>query len=115
MRAAPTVAGWGVFVVSIYNHLTALNAETGEKLWSHTGFSEPAGLLGGASPAVEGDIVVVPYSSGEIFALRVENGRVVWSDNLTAVRRVDALSSLADIRGGPVIEDRKSTRLNSSH
>src|SRR3546814_14206991 len=56
-RAAPTVAGGRVFVVSIDNQLTALNAETGEKLWSHTGFSEPAGLLGGASPAVEGDIV----------------------------------------------------------
>src|SRR3546814_13420392 len=77
---------------------------SGEKLWLHTGFSEPAGLLGGASPAVDGETVVVPYSSGEIFALRVENGRVVWSDNLTAVRRADALSSLADIRAAPVVD-----------
>ena len=35
-----------------------------------------AGVLSAASPAVSGDTVVVPYSSGELFALRAENGRV---------------------------------------
>ncbi len=36
--------------------------------------------------------------------MRAENGRVVWSDNLTAVRRIDAMASLAHIRGSPVID-----------
>ena len=52
-----------------------LSTDDGRKLWSHNGIPETAGLLGGASPAVEGEIVVVAYSSGELFALRVENGR----------------------------------------
>jgi outer membrane protein assembly factor BamB len=73
-------------------------------LWAHTTVSESAGLLGGSSPAVNGSTVVVPYSSGELFAMRTENGRVVWSDNLTAFRRVDALATLAHIRGSPVID-----------
>jgi outer membrane protein assembly factor BamB len=46
----------------------------------------------------------VPYSSGELFALRVENGRVAWSDSLAASRRAGALANLADIRGMPVID-----------
>ena len=104
MRAAPTVAGGRVFAVTIDNQLHALTAADGEKLWSHAGITEVAGLLGGASPAVEGDIVVAAYSSGEIAALRVENGRPVWADSLAAIRRVDALSNLADIRGNPVID-----------
>ena len=57
---------------------------TASRLWSHNGIPETAGLLGGASPAVEGEIVIVAYTSGELFALRVENGRAVWSDNLAS-------------------------------
>jgi outer membrane protein assembly factor BamB len=104
MRAAPTVSGGQLYVVTIDNQLNVLDADTGEKKWTHTAISESAGLLGGGSVAVEGSTVVVPYSSGEIFAMRAENGRVVWSDNLTAVRRIDAMASLAHIRGSPVID-----------
>jgi outer membrane protein assembly factor BamB len=104
MRAPPAVKADRVFAITIDNQLFAFSAKTGENLWSHAGFSEVAGLLGGASPAVSGGAVIVPYSSGEVFALSVENGRVIWSDNLTSSRRLDALSSLADIRGMPVVD-----------
>jgi outer membrane protein assembly factor BamB len=104
IRAAPTATGGRIYVITIDNEITAYNAATGEKLWSHSGFAEAAGILGGASPAVSGSTVVVPYSSGEIYALRVENGRVIWFDNLSAVRRLDQISSLTDIRGRPVID-----------
>jgi outer membrane protein assembly factor BamB len=104
MRAAPTALNGRVFAVTKDNQLFALNAKDGESLWSHTGFEETAGLIGSASPAVDGGIVVVPYSSGEVFALRVENGRQLWGENLAAIRRADAVSALADIRGRPVID-----------
>ncbi len=104
LRGPPTVAEGRVFVVTVENELNALSAADGHRLWSHNGIPETAGLLGGASPAVDGDIVVAPYSSGEIFALRVDNGRPVWTDNLSSARRLGALSSLADIRGRPVID-----------
>lgn len=104
MRAAPSVADGRVFLLTIDNQLFALNGDTGERLWSHAGFSEIAGLLGAASPAIGAGTVIVPYSSGEIFALRVENGRLLWSDNLSSSQRLDALSTLADIRGSPVVD-----------
>jgi len=104
VRSAPTVADGRVYVITIDNQLTVLDANTGEKQWNHSAITEAAGLLGGGSVAVEGSTAIVPYSSGEVFAMRVENGRVVWSDNLTAIRRVDAMSSLAHIRGSPVID-----------
>ncbi|HEV2300704.1 MAG TPA: PQQ-binding-like beta-propeller repeat protein [Stellaceae bacterium] len=102
--AAPTVADGRVFVVTVENELDVLAADDGRRLWSHNGLPETAGLLGGASPAVAGEVVVVAYSSGELFALTVQNGRALWSDNLAGTRGVDAVSSLADIRGRPVID-----------
>ena len=104
VRSAPLVSGGQVYVVLLDNQVTALDAATGEKRWRHSGFSEPASLLGGAAPAGLDGTVIVPYSSGEIFALRAANGRPTWSDNLTAVRRVDAASALADINALPVTD-----------
>jgi len=104
VRAPPTVANGRVFALTLDNQIVTIDGESGERLWTHAGFAETAGLLGAASPAASGGTIVVPYTSGEIYALRIENGRVVWSDNLTAVRRVDALSSIAHIRGRPVID-----------
>jgi len=105
IRAAPTVAAGRVFAVSFDNQLHVLAAADGRLLWSHVGIAEPAALLGAASPAVEGDLVIVPYSSGEVFALRVENGRVAWFDSLSAARAsTSTLASLSDINGEPVID-----------
>lgn len=104
MRDAPTVADGRVFAITVENELEVLSSSDGHRLWTHNGLPETAGLLGAASPAVAGDIVIVPYSSGELFALRVENGRPLWSDNLATARPLGALSTLADIRGRPVID-----------
>ncbi|BBK42645.1 pyrrolo-quinoline quinone [Allostella vacuolata] len=104
VRSAPTVSGGRVLAITIDNQLEALSADDGRKLWNHSAISETAGLMGGSSPAVEADAVVAAFTSGELFALRVENGRVAWQDNLAAVRRIDAISDLADIRGRPVID-----------
>ena len=104
VHSAPTVADGRVFAVTVENELNCLAAADGKRVWSHNGIPETAGLLGGASPAVAGEIVVAAYSSGELFALRVENGRAVWSDNLASARSVNAMAGLADIRGRPVID-----------
>ncbi|MEL0112300.1 MAG: PQQ-binding-like beta-propeller repeat protein, partial [Rickettsiales bacterium] len=86
-RSSPTVGNGRVYVVTIDNQTVVFDTETGKKLWTHTGFSESAGLLGGGSPALVGDTVIAPYSSGELVALRVNNGRVLWTDSLVSVRR----------------------------
>jgi len=104
IRAAPTVFRGRVFAVTIANELHALNDADGKTLWTHIGITETAGLLGGAAPAAAGSVVVSSFSSGEVFTLRIENGRVIWSDSLTAIRRSSPLSTLAHIRGRPVID-----------
>jgi outer membrane protein assembly factor BamB len=104
IRAAPTVFRGRVFAVTIANELHALSGSDGKTLWTHIGITETVGLLGGAAPAAAGSVVVSSFSSGEVFALRIENGRVIWSDSLTAIRRSSPLSTLAHIRGRPVID-----------
>ncbi len=104
MRSAPTISAERVFVITVENQLIALAADDGRRLWVHAGVGETAGLLGGASAAVDGNIVIAPFSSGDLFALRLDTGRVVWSESLTAARRIDAVSALANIRARPVVD-----------
>ncbi len=104
IRAAPTVSGGRVFVLTYDNQLFALAADRAETLWTHSGIVESAGLLGSGSPAAASGIVVAPYSSGEVFALAVESGRVVWFDTLSYQRPTGGLSTLNDIKGSPVID-----------
>ncbi len=103
-RSAPTVLGERVFIITLDNRLMAFSAVDGTLLWNYAGVTETTNLLGSASPAADPTIVVLPLSSGEVFGLRPENGQVVWEDNLSVVRRIGALSSIADIRGLPVID-----------
>ena len=103
-RAAPTIMGERVFVTTLDNRLLALNANDGSLLWEYAGLSESAGLVGAASAAASNDVVLPVFSSGEITALRVENGSVAWSDNLANIKPTGGLASLADIKALPVLD-----------
>jgi outer membrane protein assembly factor BamB len=107
-HSPPTVRGGRVFAIGIDNTLYALSAHDGGELWKHQAIVEVANLLGGASPAVDAGVVVAPFSSGELVALKVETGRVLWSDSLTSARRTDELGSLSQIRAAPVIRSQLS-------
>jgi outer membrane protein assembly factor BamB len=103
-RAAPTIMDERVFVSTLDNRIVALDALKGNILWEFSGISETAGIIGAASPAADREIVVPAFSSGELYALRVENGLVAWSDNLSSLRKSSSLSSIPDIRGLPIID-----------
>lgn len=102
-RSAPTVISGRAFVITADSRLICLSADNGQILWEHQGVSEMTGLTGTASPAADSDIVVPAFSSGELYALRIENGSVAWSDNLSPVRRYSGMDDLVEIRGLPVI------------
>lgn len=103
-RAAPTIMDNRLYVTTLDSRVLALNPKNGDLLWEYVGISETAGLLGAASPAANYDIVIPVFSSGEVTALRVENGSVAWSDNLSNLRAIGGLGSLSDIKALPVID-----------
>ena len=96
MRTAPTVGAGRVFVVTTDGRTVALAGHDGAELWVYRGLPERASLLIGASPALDGDVVVVPYSSGELVALRVASGAGAWSESLARTRAASSLGSMSD-------------------
>ncbi len=106
IHSAPSVAEGRMFAVTQDDELYTFDTETGEVLWTYQGISEPARILAASSPAVYGEIVVAPFASGELVALRVQNGRNMWNEALTRQSGMTALAELNDIAGPPVIFDR---------
>lgn len=105
IRGAPTADAGRVFVITYDNQLHALDIERGEEQWNNTGITEPAGFLGAANPAIDGNTIVVPYSSGEVLALRADTGTQAWGEQLVrAAGRISQAGALNDINGRPVID-----------
>ena len=103
-RSAPRVAGSKLFATTIDNQLYAINTANGEVAWTQRGISETTGLINTVSPAVAGDMVVVPYSSGEVYVLYAPDGKEVWSESLSGGKRLQASALFAGIGGDPVVD-----------
>src|SRR5690606_8179030 len=103
IHAAPTMAGPRVYVVDVESQSFALDVNSGQQLWTYRGIPEPARIMRASSPAVTGETVIAPFSSGELVALRASTGQPVWQQVLSRASRTSALSEIRDIAGRPVV------------
>jgi outer membrane protein assembly factor BamB len=103
IHGAPTVSGTRVYVVDVENQVFAFDVNTGQQVWAYRGIPEPARIMRASSPAVTGETVIVPFSSGELVALRAATGQALWQQVLSRTSRTSALSEIRDIAGRPVV------------
>lgn len=102
-RSAPAIDNTRVYILTNNNRVVAFDVVTGEKVWEHEGTPEALGLIGGAAPAVHDHVVFAPYSTGELFALKAENGHPLWVEALTTEKSMSSVSMLSQIRARPVV------------
>ena len=103
VRNAPTVQGGRVLVVLRDDTSYALDAGSGGVLWRVQG-AGGTGLLGGASPATDGQLAILPFASGEVLGVLARNGMTVWGTAVTGGRRAFARNRINDISGAPVLD-----------
>ncbi|MCK5495607.1 MAG: PQQ-binding-like beta-propeller repeat protein, partial [Hyphomicrobiaceae bacterium] len=96
LRSSPTAIDGKLFFVSTESKLYCLSTVDGVELWTFRGLPETATLLSNVSPAVSGDIVVVPYPSGEVIAYNISAGRSAWVETLSSTRGGSSLAGLSD-------------------
>ncbi|NMJ40418.1 PQQ-binding-like beta-propeller repeat protein [Roseomonas sp. JC162] len=101
-RGAPSIADGRVYVPTVASQLVCLAADDGKRIWSHRASATTTIPLGLGTPAIEGETVVAGFPSGELFAMRVTDGRVLWTESLAAAG-TGALSDIAGVRASPVI------------
>ncbi|MCX8502003.1 MAG: PQQ-binding-like beta-propeller repeat protein [Alphaproteobacteria bacterium] len=104
IHSAPMVVDQKVLVVSVENEVQVFALADGRKLWSQHGVPNGAGMLGAATPAASNGMAIVGFSSGELYGILTDLGRVLWSDSSVSQRRVEAAAALPDIVGLPVLD-----------
>jgi outer membrane protein assembly factor BamB len=103
--SSPAILGDRAYVISTNNEVYAVDLTNGSVIWEDQAISETARILSSPSPAVTQDLLVAPFSSGELIAFVPANGRRLWQDTLTTIGRFTPLSAINDIAGRPSIED----------
>lgn len=103
VTGSPTIKDDSIYVVTQNNELFALSLQTGAVEWSDQAISESARVLASPSVAAVEDLVVAPYSSGEVIAYLSANGRRLWNDGLNRTGRFTPISSINDIASRPVL------------
>ena len=103
IRSSPTAISDRVFVNTTEGRIFALAGSDGSELWSTRGLPESASLIASPSPAVDGDVLVAPFSTGEIMGLRVSSGETLWTESLTRTRGTSAMAAMSDA-ARPVID-----------
>ncbi|MCU0954744.1 MAG: PQQ-binding-like beta-propeller repeat protein [Hyphomicrobium sp.] len=96
VRSSPTAAADRVFVLTTEGRVYCLSGIDGAELWSARGLPSQASLSLNASPAVEGEVVAVPFPTGEVLGLKVLDGTPVWSETLTRTRSESQFASMTD-------------------
>jgi outer membrane protein assembly factor BamB len=103
-RGGLSVAGNKILVPTVENQLLALTTEDGSRSWTFRASPVQALPLGLPSPAIEGGTAVAGFASGEIVALNLADGRVLWSDSLGTTRGGVSIADIGAISALPVID-----------
>ncbi|MBO0766554.1 MAG: PQQ-binding-like beta-propeller repeat protein [Hyphomicrobiaceae bacterium] len=96
LRASPTAQAERVFAVTTEGQVYCLSGSDGAELWTFTGLPERASILANASPAVDKDMAVVPYPTGDLVALRTSNGQPIWQESLARTASGSSLNAMSD-------------------
>lgn len=105
VRGAPAVADGVVVVLTADNQTLAYDAADGQPRWEHRGIRESAGYFSTTSPVISDGIVVAAYSSGEVFAMRLDSGSVLWNDTLASGVRTKAAAVFSGIDADPIVQE----------
>jgi len=85
----PAVSGGKVYIAGSNGQISALDAKTGNTLWSHN-----AGTRLGGGPGVGNGLVVTGTRDGEVIALKATDGKEAWRSKVTS--EVLSVPSAAD-------------------
>lgn len=99
----PAVENGVVYVAARDSTGWAVRAADGKLLWQTSGNPSSSGVMGVAAPAVAGNTVVFPFSSGQLLGADTQTGLTSWAAQVAGLRVGRAIASIRDLTGDPVI------------
>ena len=109
----PLIYRDNIYFISSDNRIFCISIASGDVEWSFQTISETRKNLFTASPVAYENIIVAPFSNGELVAFLYDTGRLVWSESLAKVTMVSNFD-IKDISASPVIYKNNLFALSSN-
>jgi outer membrane protein assembly factor BamB len=97
--AAPSEADGIVVVRCIDGRVFGLDPDTGQRLWIYDHSVPLLTLRGNSPPLLRAGVVYVGYDGGQVVALDLEDGTLMWEQTLVTTEGRTELERLSDIDG----------------
>jgi len=97
--AAPTEADGVVVIRCIDGRVFGLDAETGQRLWIYDHSVPLLTLRGNAPVLLRAGIAFIGYDGGQVVALHIDDGTLIWEQTLVTTEGRTELERLSDIDG----------------
>ncbi|MFT5140275.1 MAG: outer membrane protein assembly factor BamB [Lysobacterales bacterium] len=97
--AAPKEEDGVVVVRSIDGRIFGLDKNTGQRIWIYDHSVPLLTLRGNSEPLVRAGVVYIGYDGGEVVALRLQDGSLMWEQAVISTEGRSELERLADIDG----------------
>jgi outer membrane protein assembly factor BamB len=102
--SAPAADVGVVVVHTIDGKVLGLEATTGTERWRYERDVPVLTLRGSGSPVLAGGAAVVGLAGGKLVTLRVDDGALIWEEDVTVPSGRSELERLADIDGDPLVQ-----------
>ena len=112
-RGAPIFSNNKIFVINANDLAIAINKK-GETIWTLQGPTRPTLLSKGISPALKSNKLLLPFSAGQLTAVRPNSGAELWTAAFDQSNKGEAYSIIGDFGGSPVIKSNKVFLISSS-
>ena len=97
--AAPAEADGVVIVRCIDGRVFGLDADTGRRIWVYDHSVPLLTLRGNAPPMLRAGVAFIGYDGGQVVALKVDDGTLMWEQTLVTTEGRTELERLSDIDG----------------
>ncbi len=97
--AAPAENNGVVVVRCIDGRVFGLDANTGTRLWVYDHSVPLLTLRGNSPPLLRAGVVFIGYDGGQVVALKLDDGSLMWEQTLVTVEGRTELERLSDIDG----------------
>ena len=111
--SSPLIYRGYIYVVSSDNRVFAINIKDGSISWSFQTTAENKKNEKTSSPVAFENLIIVPFSNGELIAFKYDDGRPIWSENVSKVSLVSNFD-IRDISANPVVNGKNVYTLSTN-
>ena len=103
--SAPAIGERIVVVRTVDGKLFGLHAANGERSWVYDRTVPALTLRGTGSPVIAGNVVVAGFDGGQLAALSLVDGQLLWEARVSTPTGQTELERLTDMDADPVVAD----------